>query len=161
MPNCSPEQRKAIAREHQFKCLVRARQFHASLDFPANPPEGLDIHLYAGDAMPTLDSLVIDGRKIEKKIKKAGDGTVTRTSALSERKHNDNRVYRLIPWHSETFLSTDHLGLTRDRTFVDNVLNRLLSEQVNDNPIRFHGESGSHIPDATTFSQLPLDEWAE
>ena len=134
MPNCSREQRRAIALEHQFKCLVRARQFHAAMDFPAEPPEELDIHLYAGDAMPTLDSLVVDtaSGKIEQKIKKAGDGTVSRTSALSERKHEDGRVYRLIPWHSETFLSTDHLGLTRDRTFVDNVLNRLLSEQVDD-----------------------------
>ena len=85
--------------------------------------------------MPTLDSIVVDTRrhKISKKIEKAGDGTVSRTSALSERKHrNAAEVYRLIDWDSETFLSTDHLGLTRDRTFVDNVLNRLLSEQVND-----------------------------
>ncbi len=135
MPNCSPEQRRAIALEHQFKCLVRARQFHASLDLVAKPPPGLKIHLFAGDAMPTLHSLVVDTRrrKISKKIEKAGDGTVSRTSALSERKHsNAAEVYRLIDWDSETFLSTDHLGLTRDRTFVDNVLNRLLSEQVND-----------------------------
>ena len=134
LPNYSPEQRRNIALDHQFKCLTRARQFHAAMDFPSKPPPGLQVHLYAGDATPTLDSLVVNTgrRSIAQKIKKAGDGTVTRTSALSERKHGDNRVFRLIPWDSETFLSTDHLGLTRDRTFVDNVLNRLLSEQVDD-----------------------------
>ena len=87
------------------------------------------MHLYAGDAKKTLHQLLINSRngKIKKEIKTAGDGTVTRTSAIAERKTEGwARPFRMIPWTDETFLSTDHIGLTRDRTFVDNVLNQLL-----------------------------------
>lgn len=136
LPEFSPDERKRIALDHQFKCLVRARQLHDSLDIVAPLPPGLEMHIYAGDAKPTLHSLVVDmeKRRITEERKQAGDGTVTRTSALGERKRDPTaaRIYRNIDWNSETFLSTDHLGLTRDRTFVDNVLNRLLSEQMND-----------------------------
>jgi hypothetical protein len=62
-------------------------------------------------------------------LKIAGDGTVTRTSALTEER-GDGHIMRRINWDSETFLSTDHLGLTKDRAFVDNVLNRLLRTHV-------------------------------
>ena len=130
MPNCSPDQRKQIALEHQAKCLARAQQLHQSLDFPADLPPGLEMHLFAGDAKRTLHQLCVDPvtGKIAERIKTPGDGTVTRTSALSERKAiNHSGVARAIPWTNETFLSADHLGLTRDRTFVDNVLDQLMA----------------------------------
>ncbi|MEP3477772.1 MAG: hypothetical protein ABJZ55_00850 [Fuerstiella sp.] len=130
LPNCSPQQRRQIALEHQAKCLARARQLHDALDVPALVPDGLEMHLYAGDAMPTLHQLLVDSRdgSIIEEFETAGDGTVTRTSAIAERKiHGLSRPNRMIPWNDETFLSTDHLGLTRDRTFVDNVLNQLLA----------------------------------
>ena len=130
MPYCSPDQRRQIALDHQAKCLARAEQFHRSLDFPADLPPCLEMHLFAGDAKRTLHQLCIDpaSRKITNRIKTPGDGTVTRTSTLSERKAtNHGGVTRMIPWTNETFLSTNHLGLTRDRTFVDNVLDQLLA----------------------------------
>ena len=129
MPNCSVEQRRQIALEHQAKCLFRARQLHQALDVSAPLPAGLEMHLYAGDAKKTLHQLLINSRngKIKKEIKTAGDGTVTRSSAIAERETEGwARPFRMIPWTDETFLSTDHIGLTRDRTFVDNVLNQLL-----------------------------------
>ncbi len=130
MPNCSKQQRRQIALEHQEKCLMRASQLHQALDFPAPLPAGLEMHLYAGDAKKTLHQLCVDSRsgRVKREIKTAGDGTVTRTSATAERRPEvSNRPpFRMIPWTDETFLSTDHLGLTRDRTFVDNVLNQLL-----------------------------------
>ncbi len=129
IPNCSVEQRRQIALEHQAKCLTRARQLHQALDVSAPLPPGLEMHLYAGDAKKTLHQLLVNpnnGRVIQK-IKTAGDGTVTRTSALAERQDGRlHRPVRMISWTDETFLSTDHLGLTRDRTFVDNVLDQLL-----------------------------------
>ena len=130
MPNCSAQQRRQIALEHQTKCLTRAKQLHQALDVPAIVPDGLEMHLYAGDAKMTLHQLLVNPRngKITKEIKTAGDGTVTRTSAIAERQADGlDRPFRMIPWVDETFLSTDHLGLTRDRTFVDNVLNQLLA----------------------------------
>ena len=132
LPNTTnANQRRRIALEHQFKCLVRARQFHDSIDIPAALPPGLEMHLYAGDAIETLDSLVADLRtgKITEEKMAAGDGTVTRTSAVSEERDADG-IRRNIPWDSKTFLSSDHIGLTRDRTFVDNVLSRLLEHPV-------------------------------
>ncbi len=130
LPNCSPQLRRQVALDHQAKCLSRARQLHQALDVPALMPEGLEMHLYAGDAKKTLHQLLVDpfdGEIIEE-FKTAGDGTVTRTSAIAEREvPGVSRPFRMISWTDETFLSTDHLGLTRDRTFVDNVLNQLLA----------------------------------
>ena len=128
MPNCSVQQRRQIALDHQAKCLMRARQLHMALDTPAPLPPGLEMHLYAGDAKRTLHQIVVnpDNNLVSKKITTAGDGTVTRTSAIAERKTGMQRPFRMLPWTDETFLSTDHLGLTRDRSFVDNVLNQLL-----------------------------------
>ena len=130
MPNCTKQQRRQIALEHQTKCLMRARQLHQALDVVAPLPDGLEMHLYSGDAKRTLHQLVVNPRngKITEEKKAAGDGTVTRTSAISERQiEGAIRPFRMIPWTEETFLSTDHLGLTRDRSFVDNVLNQLLA----------------------------------
>ena len=128
MPNCSAQQRRQIALDHQTKCLARARQLHQALDVLAPLPAGLEIHLYAGDAKKTLHQLLVNPRngRITQEIKTAGDGTVTRSSATAERQNAGIHPFRMIPWTDETFLSTDHLGLTRDRTFVDNVLNQLL-----------------------------------
>jgi len=135
MPNCSVEQRRQIALDHQAKCLARANQLHQALDVSAPLPPGLELHLYAGDAKKTLHQLQVNSLngRVTKKIKTAGDGTVTRTSAVAERKIDGihRAPFRMIPWTDETFLSTDHLGLTRDRTFVDNVLNQLLATPTN------------------------------
>ncbi len=134
LPNCSKQQRRQIALEHQEKCLMRARQLHLALDVSAPLPAGLEMHLYAGDAKETLHQLCVNSinGKIKKEIKTAGDGTVSRTSAIAERQIEYLSVpFRMIPWTDETFLSTDHIGLTRDRTFVDNVLNQLLVSPPN------------------------------
>ncbi len=130
MPNCSVQQRRQIALEHQAKCLSRAKQLHQALDASAPLPEGLEMHLFAGDAKKTLHQLCVNPRngRIKNEIETAGDGTVTRTSAIAERRYEGTpSPFRIIPWDDETFLSTGHLGLTRDRTFVDNVLNQLLA----------------------------------
>ena len=131
LPNCSREQRMQIALEHQAKCLARAAQLHQALDLKAELPQGIEMHLYAGDAEKTLHQLVVNPNngRITQKNETAGDGTVTRTSALSERRSSQTHrhLQRIIPWTNETFLSADHLGLTKDRTFVDNVLDQLTS----------------------------------
>jgi len=134
MPNLTKQQRRQVALEHQTKCLLRAKQLHEALDVVAPVPEGLEMHLYAGDAKPTLHQLVVNPRtgRVTDEIKTAGDGTVTRSSSTAERQTEGTpRPYRMIAWDDETFLSTDHLGLTRDRTFVDNVLNQLLVDPTN------------------------------
>ena len=65
--------------------------------------------------------------------KSFGDGIVIRSSAImDERKINNNSVvsaHRLqspISWDSVTFLDQDHVGITKDNTFIDNMLFTLL-----------------------------------
>jgi hypothetical protein len=132
LPDVSdPAARSRIAREHLRKSLARAQHFHAALDRPATPPAGLDVHLFAGDAKPTAARLAVDpasGRVTVRELG-PGDGTVLRTSAVL-----DERVGRTwtrglmspITWSSITFLFSDHLALTQDLGFTDNLLFRLL-----------------------------------
>ena len=63
--------------------------------------------------------------------KAPGDGTVLRTSALMDERVGRDRATRLespIDWHRVTFLFKDHLGLTADPTFSDNLLFLLLEQ---------------------------------
>ena len=143
LPGCSRAQRLEIAFDHQAKCLSRAVQLHQALDLKAELPAGVEMHLYAGDAERTLHQLLVDqySGRVTKEIKTAGDGTVTRTSALAERRSvgTHQHIERIIPWTNETFLSSDHLGLTRDRVFVNSVLNQLTKVPGTATDFRFGG----------------------
>jgi lecithin:cholesterol acyltransferase len=125
-----PAQRRWIAREHLAKSLARARQLHAALDRPAKPPAGLTLHLFAGDAEPTAAVLTADAAgKLRVSETAPGDGTVLRTSAIMDERQTGNwqpGVVSPIAWTEVTFLFADHLALTRDPAFTDNILYRLL-----------------------------------
>ncbi len=127
------EERRAIAFDHLQKALQQARQFHASLDREAALPAGTSIHLFAGDAKPTLSKVSVDARTGSLTVleKQPGDGVVTRASALlDERLRPDvdstSRLVSPIAWTGVTFLSDDHLELTSDPAFTDNALHLLL-----------------------------------
>ncbi len=126
------QRRQQIAYAHLTKCLRRAEQFHVALDVPAVPPTGTSIHLIASDAHPTLFQYSIDARgSLTSTARVAGDGLVTRHSALMDERLADRgnwapRLQSPIKWDSVTFLFTDHLGLTKDPAFTDNVLYLLL-----------------------------------
>jgi hypothetical protein len=140
-------ERRRIALDHQRKCLARAKQFFEALDQPTKLPESLDLRLIAGDAIPTAGGVRVarDGL-IRLTRPEAGDGTVTRASALLDERprerlvggvtaHHGNlttqtspRVVSPIAWRSVTFLFTDHLRLTSNPAFTDNVLYALLEE---------------------------------
>ena len=58
-----------------------------------------------------------------------GDGTVLRSSALMDERLADNLQSRLISpiqWSQVLFIFSDHLGITKDPSFTDNVLYFLL-----------------------------------
>lgn len=126
--------RRQVAIDHLTKCLARARQFAAALDQPAEQPDSLEMHLFAGDAVDTPASVAVDLETGKTKVKDwdAGDGTVLRTSALLDERRGQlgpNEWRPLdspIDWHHVTFLFTDHIGLTKDPIFRDNVLYLLL-----------------------------------
>ncbi len=127
-----PQKRLQIAYDHLSKCLYRAELFHAAIDVKATPPEGTSIHLIASDAHPTLLQYSVDGRGIlTPTARVAGDGIVTRHSALMDERLADRtnwapRLRSPVKWESVTFLFTDHLGMTKDPAFTDNVLYLLL-----------------------------------
>ena len=97
----------------------------------APPPRHLHLALIAGDSEPTAAVLAVDRTTGRVRItqRAPGDGTVTRSSVLLDERVGSKwrpGVVTPIPWASVTFLFTDHLGLTKDPGFTDNVLFQLL-----------------------------------
>ncbi len=128
-----PGQRRLIALDHQRKALMRARQFFAALDRPASPPEHIRLYLVAGDAVPTDQLLEVDRATgaVTRTARGQGDGTVLRSSALMDERAGQDwepGVVSPIEFDEVLFLFTDHLGLTKDAGFTDNVLYWLLEE---------------------------------
>lgn len=99
----------------------------------SSPTAGSNLKLIAGDAKPTASIVAADRAtgRIRVREHAPGDGTVTRASALLDERVGGTWTPRLqtpIAWDGVYFLFTDHLGLTRDPAFVDNVLYILLEE---------------------------------
>ncbi len=127
----TPEERRRIAREHLAKCLKRAEEFHEAMDRPAVPPPGLQMYAMVGDAVPTPARLEVDQKRRHVSVseKAPGDGIVLRSSVLADERISGDWEPRLrspIRFHQVMFLFSDHLGLTKDPVFTDNVLYILL-----------------------------------
>lgn len=127
----TPEDRLNIAEDHLRKGLARAQHLHAALDQPAQPPPDIDLYLIAGDSEATPKTVVAGTAGLKIKETAHGDGTVLRSSALM-----DERIGQVwtpvlqspISWSHVTFLFDDHLGLTQNPVFTDNLLYLLLEE---------------------------------
>lgn len=134
LPNAKTEtERYRIARDHIEKSLQRAQHFYRALDARAAPPNGPRLKLVAGDAVATDAVVEVDADSGELTVieKRPGDGSVTRGSALLDERIGGEWSPMLrspIEWSAVTFLFTDHLGLTRDPVFTDNVLYYLLEQ---------------------------------
>lgn len=112
--------RRAIALDHLRKCLARAKQLHDALD-QGTPPRTRMV-LFAGDAAPTPAVVGVDTATggLGIRNQRPGDGTVTRSSALSASGLGAGA------WSQVFFLPRDHVTLTSDPTFTDNLLHLLL-----------------------------------
>ncbi|MFB6273813.1 MAG: esterase/lipase family protein [Salinibacter sp.] len=134
LPNVeSAAVRRRIAYDHLQTSLRRARRFHAALDVPASPPEGLDLLLMAGDAEPTLARMAVDRSTgtLTELGTAPGDGTVLRSSALMDERVGGPWAPTLqspIEWSQVTFLFESHVEMTADPMFTDNLLYHLLVE---------------------------------
>jgi pimeloyl-ACP methyl ester carboxylesterase len=122
--------RKAVAQLE--KLLHNARAFHRAINRPGRPPEGLEIHAFAGDAMWTASRarILADGG-VEFTGWTPGDGSVTRASVLRDLRTPGEAARRLhgpIPWEHAHFVFSDHVKMTSDPAFVDNVLHLLLEK---------------------------------
>jgi pimeloyl-ACP methyl ester carboxylesterase len=127
------EARRRVALALQTTILRRTKAFHEAMDKPARLPSGVDMFLVAGDAVDTPKRASVDRKTGKFKIIEygTGDGTVLRSSALlDERIGGEWRPGLVSPidWSSVLFLFSDHLGLTQDEAFADNVLYWLLED---------------------------------
>ncbi|MCA9299164.1 MAG: hypothetical protein KDA28_08870 [Phycisphaerales bacterium] len=122
--------RRAIALDHLSKVLARAEQFHRALDVPGTPPEGTTLHLVAGDTYETPDVIEVDDEGHVRVASTApGDDTVVRWSALMDERTGhayEPRLRSPVWYETVQFLTSDHLGLTRDPQFTNFVLFTLL-----------------------------------
>ena len=129
----TPEKRRKIALDHQRKSLRRARQFAAAMDVPAIPPASLHFFLVAGDSEDTNQTAQFDARgRLSIVERSPGDGAVLRKSALMDERQKVKPASRLISpikWSQVLFLFSDHLDLTRNPAFTDNLLFFLLESQ--------------------------------
>lgn len=136
LPDVSdPKERREIAIDHLRKSMQRGKQFQEALDQPAAPPEHLQLFLLAGDAIPTGSAVTINSSKEHFEVTdyQPGDGTVTRYSTLMDERTGGTWTPYLkspIKWSNVQFLFSDHLGLTKDPGFSDNVLYILLEQPV-------------------------------
>ncbi len=135
------EQRRAIAKAHVAECLKRAKRFHQLLNTPAAPPAGTTLHLFAGDAIATVETLNsnLQQRTLSPRTEAPGDHTVTRKSTLGDQRTVDRwspSVQSPISFRDVRFLSDDHFGLTRDPEFTDNALYLLLEDPTKSSPSR-------------------------
>jgi pimeloyl-ACP methyl ester carboxylesterase len=131
----SREQRLEIALDHQVKSLRRGRQFTTAIDLPAKPPESVKLLLIVGDAEETKMTAQINPEGGIKIIETGpGDGTVLRSSALMDERMSGQQNRRLVSpihWNQVHFIFSDHLGLTKNPAFTDNVLYFLLESPLN------------------------------
>jgi len=126
-------ERRKIALSLQRSMLTRAKAFHQAIDVPSEPPEGMEFFLVLGDAEDTPSKVVVDAATGEFEVTEhsVGDGTVLRSSALMDERLGSQWhpiLWGPGDWSSVLFLFSDHLGLTTDPAFADNVLYWLLEE---------------------------------
>lgn len=129
----SKQDRRRIAKDHLLKILDRAKHFHRAIDLPAKRPDDLELYLFAGDASQTPAYSEVDpitGELIDTK-KTPGDGLVSRGSSTMDERYGkdwDTKIITPIDWSNITFIFADHLALTKDPAFLDNLLYILLEK---------------------------------
>lgn len=124
------EMRQQIAAQHLAKMLRNAKAFHRAMGAPSQLPAGVEFHGFAGDAVATGSRVQVNAKGKPEVIDWVpGDGSVTRKSMLMDRRTAAEAGQVLkspIPWTDNHFVFSDHLQMTRDPAFVDNVLHLLL-----------------------------------
>ncbi len=132
MPEISDEsERKKQAQHYLRLVLARAKKFQHALDRPAKTPEGLGLFLVGGDAAETIRTISINSRDGSQEILATGfgDETVLRASTLADERMTGDwkpKVQSPIDFQTIFFLPYNHLELTRNTIFRDNVLFWLL-----------------------------------
>jgi len=131
------DERKKIAYDYLIYSLDRAKRFQNALDIKSDPPDNVKFYLMAGDSVLTPATYEVNTNtgEIKELLSSHGDGTVTRASAIMDEREGNEvwtpYVQTPIKWTNVLFLFSDHLGITKDPTFSDNVLFILLEDPSN------------------------------
>jgi hypothetical protein len=130
------EERRRIAIALQARLLARARAFADAMDRRAAIPSGTELMVVAGDAMPTTERYAANPANgaIVQAATAPGDGLVLRDSALLDARQGQDpgarspAVVTPMDVRRALFLPREHLEITRDPTFRNNILYWLLEE---------------------------------
>ena len=120
-------ERVAVAHEHLEKCLKRAKAFVNAMSIPADPPDGVSIFLFLGNAVKTSEKLKYHEQEGKFSVITCapGDGKVTKSSALFDKRITGKWTPYFkspISWNNVILLRAAHMGITVDPAFKDNVL---------------------------------------
>ena len=135
MPEISDESERIKQAQHYLHLvLARAKHFQQALDRPAITPKGLSLFLVAGDATDTIRTISINSTDGSQEILATGfgDETVLRASTLADERMTGDwkpQVQSPIDFRTIFFLPYNHLELTQNKIFRDNVLFWLLDDQ--------------------------------
>ena len=133
LPDLEAEERRARALTHQRRMLARAERFHEAMDRWAPKPSWLEMFLVVGGGFQTAAQASVDGQTGTFQIDgvEEGDGVVLRASVLlDERQGRDDPRGLQTPLRFDTtlFLPDEHVELTKNPVFGDNLLFWLLEE---------------------------------
>ena len=122
--------RRGIARRYLERTLKRAEQFHRAIDRPGTAPNS-DMFLVVGTGLDTPATAVSADGEIAVKLFEEGDGTVLRASALSDEGQGGNTSAgprRPIAYRTVLLLPGEHVTITHNKVFADNLLYWLLDQ---------------------------------
>ncbi|MFK7945710.1 MAG: esterase/lipase family protein [Paracoccaceae bacterium] len=126
----SPERRRSRARAYTKRLLARSETFHKMMDRWTPPPEHLDLFLVVGGGFETPATAEIDPVGTFRITGlEEGDGVVLRASALADERQDGNSSTGFrspLRYKTTLFLPDEHVELTRNRVFGDNLLFWLL-----------------------------------
>ena len=118
------------ARARPSRPRPRPRRAGEALDRPGAPPAG-DLFLVVGTGLDTPAGLVLDpqSRRPVRVTMEEGDGVVLRASALGEEGQGGHPAPGRRPsagYRTVLLLPGEHVGITQDPVFADNLLYWLL-----------------------------------
>ncbi|HBC86288.1 MAG TPA: hypothetical protein DCZ94_04965 [Lentisphaeria bacterium] len=121
----APSERRAIALDHLSKCLKRAKQFSKAMEVKARPPDDVAMFLFAGDAIQTSRTAMVNRKTGEFKVVEyaPGDGKILISSALYDLREDGYwtpYIRSPITWQGTFFLNAAHMGITKSSVFNSN-----------------------------------------
>ncbi|MEM7177943.1 MAG: hypothetical protein AAF503_09570 [Pseudomonadota bacterium] len=143
----APQERRRRGLVHQRRMLKRAKRFHQAMDRWAPKPENIELFLVVGGGFETPSNAVadVDTGTFRLDQVEEGDGVVLRASVLLDERQGREYVSGLqspLRFDTTLFLPDEHVELTKNPVFGDNLLFWLL-EQPRDRGLLKSTESKS------------------